>query len=134
MAFLAWFGGAGYLLTRSSDVWPLAVLLVAIMAFEIPKTMKMLSAKPVPAAAAPAPTTPGATPAAPATGAPAATGTVTPAAASSGSTSAVDNLVVTADLSPTPLEGQLPALDATFTSKDPFVQQIGGETSSSSHV
>jgi len=29
MAFLAWFGGAGYLLTRYSDVWPLAALLVA---------------------------------------------------------------------------------------------------------
>ena len=30
MAFLAWFGGAGYLLTRYADVWPLAALLVAI--------------------------------------------------------------------------------------------------------
>jgi hypothetical protein len=30
MAFLAWFGGAGYLLTRYSDVWPLAALFVAI--------------------------------------------------------------------------------------------------------
>ena len=29
-AFLAWFGGAGYLLTRYSDVWPLAALFVAI--------------------------------------------------------------------------------------------------------
>jgi hypothetical protein len=29
-AFLAWFGGAGYLLTRYSDVWPVAALLVAI--------------------------------------------------------------------------------------------------------
>ena len=29
-AFLAWFGGAGYLLTRYSDLWPLAALLVAI--------------------------------------------------------------------------------------------------------
>jgi len=29
MAFLAWFGGAGYLLTRYSDVWPLAALLIA---------------------------------------------------------------------------------------------------------
>ena len=30
MAFLAWFGGAGYLLTRYSDVWPLAALFVAL--------------------------------------------------------------------------------------------------------
>jgi hypothetical protein len=30
MAFLAWFGGAGYLLTRYSDVWPLAALLIAV--------------------------------------------------------------------------------------------------------
>jgi membrane protein implicated in regulation of membrane protease activity len=30
-AFLAWFGGAGYLLTRYADVWPLAALLVAIL-------------------------------------------------------------------------------------------------------
>ena len=28
-AFLAWFGGAGYLLTRYADVWPLAALLAA---------------------------------------------------------------------------------------------------------
>src|SRR5438128_5424580 len=30
-AFLAWFGGAGYLLTRYSELWPLAALLVAIL-------------------------------------------------------------------------------------------------------
>ena len=30
-AFLAWFGGAGYLLTRYADLWPLAALLVAIV-------------------------------------------------------------------------------------------------------
>jgi len=30
LAFLAWFGGAGYLLTRSSDVWPLAALFLAV--------------------------------------------------------------------------------------------------------
>ena len=29
MAFLAWFGGAGYLLTRYSEVWPLAALFIA---------------------------------------------------------------------------------------------------------
>jgi len=30
MAFLAWFGGAGYLLSRYSALWPLVALLVAI--------------------------------------------------------------------------------------------------------
>src|SRR5215831_7517889 len=30
MAFLAWFGGAGYLLTRYSDVWPVAALVIAV--------------------------------------------------------------------------------------------------------
>jgi membrane protein implicated in regulation of membrane protease activity len=30
-AFLAWFGGAGYLLTRYADIWPLAALLLAIV-------------------------------------------------------------------------------------------------------
>ena len=30
-AFLAWFGGAGYLLTRYADLWPLAALLLAII-------------------------------------------------------------------------------------------------------
>jgi membrane protein implicated in regulation of membrane protease activity len=29
-AFLAWFGGAGYLLTRYSDVWPPVALLLAV--------------------------------------------------------------------------------------------------------
>src|SRR5690242_7344553 len=29
MAFLAWFGGAGYLLTRYSEIWPIAALFVA---------------------------------------------------------------------------------------------------------
>jgi membrane protein implicated in regulation of membrane protease activity len=30
-AFLAWFGGAGYLLSRYADIWPLAALLLAII-------------------------------------------------------------------------------------------------------
>src|SRR5689334_4306266 len=30
MAFLAWFGGAGYLLAHYADVWPLVALLIAI--------------------------------------------------------------------------------------------------------
>ncbi|HZR22840.1 MAG TPA: hypothetical protein VFA59_04575 [Vicinamibacterales bacterium] len=30
MAFLAWFGGTGYLMTRYTEIWPLAALVVAI--------------------------------------------------------------------------------------------------------
>jgi membrane protein implicated in regulation of membrane protease activity len=30
-AFLAWFGGAGYLLTRYADIWPLGALLLAMV-------------------------------------------------------------------------------------------------------
>ena len=30
MAFLAWFGGAGYLLTRYANVWPIAALAIAL--------------------------------------------------------------------------------------------------------
>lgn len=30
MAFLAWFGGAGYLMTRYTEIWPLAALFVAV--------------------------------------------------------------------------------------------------------
>jgi hypothetical protein len=95
-----------------------AVLLVAILAFEVPKMMKMMSSKPPAASATPAATTPSATPAAPTGATPAAATPSAPTGAAG-----VDGLVVNADLSPTPLEGQLPALTATFTSKDPFRQQ-----------
>ena len=93
------------------------VLLLALLAYQVPKTLKLLHPKPIqhvhyaaapatPGAATPVPTTP-ATP----TGAPA-------AAASSNS----DALVVNADLSPMPLDGQLTSF-TLFTSKDPFQQQ-----------
>jgi hypothetical protein len=101
------------------------VIFLALLAYQVPKTMKMLNAKPVlastsPARAAtptPAPATPTATatpgatpvPGAPTTGAPT-TGT------------GADAIVVNADLSPVPLDGQLATL-TQFTSKDPFKQQ-----------
>jgi len=96
-----------------------AVLLVAVLAFEIPKVMKMMSAKP-PIVHATAPTPTGATPAA---AAPATDGAAAPATSAPVS-AGVDSIVVKADLSPSPLEGQLPAFTATFTSKDPFRQQV----------
>jgi hypothetical protein len=94
----------------------LGVLLLAVVAFQGPRTMKMLhrSAPPEAAATTPAPTTPA--PTAPA--APAAGGTAQSVSASVGG----DALVVNADLQPAPLEGQLPDL-TLFSSKDPFVQK-----------
>jgi hypothetical protein len=96
----------------------LGVVFLALLAFSVPKTMKMMKSTPPPQAApAPATTT------TPATGAPVtpsapATGVAQPASATSG----VDGLVVNADLAPAPLEGQL-ALMTTFEAKDPFRQQ-----------
>jgi hypothetical protein len=95
----------------------LGVLFLAVVAFQGPRTMKMLhrsSAATETAATTPAPTTPAPTaPAAPAGG-----GTAQSVSASVGE----DALVVNADLQPTPLEGQLPDL-TLFSSKDPFVQK-----------
>jgi hypothetical protein len=102
----------------------LAVLFLALMAFQAPRTLKMMKGTPPPATAAPAPATPApATPgAAPAT--PAATPT-TGTAQTASATVGGDALVVTADLQPAPLEGQLPDL-TSFTAKDPFQQQATG--------
>jgi hypothetical protein len=95
----------------------LGVLFLAVVAFQGPRTMKMLhpsSPATETAATTPAPTTPAPTaPAAPAGG-----GTAQSVSASVGG----DALVVNADLQPTPLEGQLPDL-TLFSSKDPFVQK-----------
>jgi hypothetical protein len=86
------------------------VLLLALLAYQGPKTMKLLHPSPPPvSSAAPAPaaaTTPVAVGAA----------VVTPAAAGA------DALVVNADLSPVPADGQLYVL-TKFTSKDPFEPQ-----------
>jgi hypothetical protein len=94
----------------------LGVLFLAVVAFQGPRTMKMLhgSAPPEAAATTPAATTPA--PTAPA--APAAGGTAQSVSASVGA----DALVVNADLQPAPLEGQLADL-TLFSSKDPFVQK-----------
>jgi hypothetical protein len=109
------------------------VLFVALLAYQVPKTMKMLNAKPLTAAdVAGASTTATTTPAAPATGTPASTtpetGVTAPAPVGSPPTeTGADQLVVNADLSPTPLEGQLASL-TQFTTKDPFRQQATSAT------
>lgn len=97
------------------------VLFLALLAYQVPKTMAMLNAKPVASTTAIATVpTPAATPAlgtpVPATPGPAAPGVVPPAG------TGVDQLIVNADLSPAPLNGQLASL-TQFTSKDPFRQQ-----------
>jgi hypothetical protein len=94
----------------------LGVLFLAVVAFQGPRTLKMMhgSTPPEAAATTPAPTTPA--PTAPA--APTAGGAAQPVSAAVGG----DALVVNADLQPAPLEGQLPDL-TLFSSKDPFVQK-----------
>ncbi len=96
------------------------VLLLALLAFQVPRTMKMLhpaASPPAHAAASATPTTTTATPATPATGA---TAAATPVAATS--SAGGDAVVVNADLAPVPLDGQLASF-TRFTSKDPFEQQ-----------
>ena len=96
------------------------VVFLALLAYQVPKTMKMLNAKPPTASAATAPapvSTPAPTAAPGAVPIPGA-----PAPAAGGAT--VDSLVVNADLSPVPLNGQLATM-TQFSSKDPFKQQAG---------
>jgi hypothetical protein len=96
------------------------VLFVALLAYQVPKTMKLLNQKPVAAAATPTPAV--ATPTPAETPVPGATPT-TPAPATGGTAAAAaDAIVVNADLAPAPLDGQLVAL-TRFSSKDPFAPQ-----------
>jgi hypothetical protein len=100
------------------------VLFVALLAYQVPKTMAMLNAKPAVSTTAVATTpAPAATPTPGATPTPATPGAAPPAVAAPAASGA-DLLVVNADLSPAPLDGQLAAL-TQFTSKDPFRQQVG---------
>jgi hypothetical protein len=98
------------------------VLLLALGAYQGPKTLKLLhpgpppqsvSTVPTPTPATPAPATPGATatPAAPSATAPTSSALI-----------GADVLVVNADLSPVPLDGQI-AVFSQFSSKDPFQPQ-----------
>jgi hypothetical protein len=95
-----------------------AVLLVAVLAFQVPRTLKMLHPSTPQSSAAPAATTlpTASTPAAP--GVPVSN---TPAIAP----------VLTARLAPAAREGQLSVLSTSFQSKDPFRQLIKADTTSS---
>jgi hypothetical protein len=93
-----------------------AVLLLALLGVQGPKTLKMLQGpKPAaaPASTAPATTTPGVAPAPGATP----TGEAAPAAATPELSSVADS-----DLSPEAVQGQLATFER-FSSKDPFAQQ-----------
>lgn len=89
-----------------------AVLLLALLAFQVPRTLKMLNKKPPPSAAAVA------APALPVPGIPLppATGVALPASAPSQTLSDTDP-------APSPSAGQLVAFDR-FASKDPFAPQL----------
>jgi len=99
------------------------LLLVAMLAIQGPKTMKMLKGpQPVtpPAAAVPAPATPGTTTPAPAAGAPA---TGAPAAGETPQPATVDVAsLADSDSAPEAGAGQLLSFER-FASKDPFAQQ-----------
>jgi hypothetical protein len=107
-----------------------AVLLLAILAFEIPNTMKLMkqssgqssTSSSQPAAA----TTTTTASTAPATGTPAADGSLTPptlSGSASASTPASSSGLVNSDPAPTVSDGELGNLDQ-FVAKDPFKQQL----------
>jgi hypothetical protein len=92
------------------------VLLLAILAFQVPRTMAMLNAKPAPPP--PAAVAPGAVPSDPSV-------LPTPGAVGGGAAPAAsgDGTLVDSDPRPTPAVGQLVTF-GRFASKDPFVEQV----------
>ncbi|HEY8409257.1 MAG TPA: hypothetical protein VIK66_14855 [Gaiellaceae bacterium] len=101
------------------------ILLVALLAYQGPKVMKMMNQKPKPPIVAAVTTTPGSTSAAPtdpnSLAAPTLGGTPTAAAPTTGSDDASTNLVSAVPVSPDP--GQLEAFNRLAT-KDPFAEQV----------
>jgi hypothetical protein len=106
------------------------VLLVALLAIQGPKMLKMVNQKPNPPILGPATTTPGATPTAAAPtapvdpnslAAPTLGATPTAAAPATGSDTSTDDLVSAVPVSPDP--GQLEAFNRLAT-KDPFAVQV----------
>src|SRR5919201_1242084 len=110
-----------------------AVLLLGLLAFQVPKVMKQLNAKPAPLPGNVLPPNgnpPGTT--TPSLAAPtlaAGSGSSTTGSAKSGTGGASGNGPAAAlavyEIAPQPQDGQLPDL-GRFVSKDPFVQQGGG--------
>src|SRR5436309_1440942 len=116
-----------------------SVLLLAVLAFEIPNTMKMLkqtSGQSSQSSSQPAATTTTTASTAPAAGTPPADGSLTPPTLSGSapaSTPASSSGLVNSDPAPEAADGQLANLDK-FTAKDPFKQQLAitGNAGSSS--
>jgi hypothetical protein len=112
-----------------------SILLVALLAFQVPRTLKMMHPPQAASASSESatPTTPTTetTPAAPTTPTtdPAAATPTTPT--TSTSTGAAGAMVLTAELSPAPREGQLAVFTSTFTTKDPFKPQADDVKTSS---
>jgi hypothetical protein len=106
-----------------------AVLLVAILAFEIPNTMKLMkqsSGQSSTSSSQPAAATTTTASTAPATGTPPADGSLTPptlSGAATASTPASSSGLVNSDPAPAADDGQLGNLDQ-FVAKDPFKQQL----------
>jgi hypothetical protein len=96
------------------------VLLLAVLAFQVPRTMAMLNAKPAPPA--PAAVAPGTVPSDPSV-------LPTPGAVGGGAAPSAsgDGTLVDSDPAPTPANGQLISF-GRFASKDPFVEQIDETT------
>jgi hypothetical protein len=92
------------------------VLLLAVLAFQVPRTMAMLNAKPAPPP--PAVAAPGTVPSDPSV-------LPTPGAVGGGAAPSAsgDGTLVDSDPAPTPANGQLISF-GRFASKDPFVEQI----------
>jgi hypothetical protein len=92
------------------------VLLLAVLAFQVPRTMAMLNAKPAPPP--PAAAAPGTVPSDPSV-------LPTPGAVGGGAAPSAsgDGTLVDSDPAPTPAAGQLISF-GRFSSKDPFVEQI----------
>lgn len=101
------------------------VLLLALLAYQAPKMMKMLNQKPKPPIVSAVPATPGSTSVAPTApsslAAPTLGGTPTAAAPTTGSDASPSNLVSAVPVSPDP--GQLEAFNRLAT-KDPFAVQV----------
>lgn len=101
------------------------VLLIALLAYQGPKVMKMMNQKPKPPIVSAVTTTPGSTSAAPtdpnSLAAPTLGGTPTAAAPATGSDASSPDLVSAVPVSPDP--GQLEAFNRLAT-KDPFAEQV----------
>lgn len=105
-------------LKRKKQAIVLFILLAAVLAFSVPRTLKILrGSSPASATTTTLPST-----RSPATGTTSPSGSAAAATQQAVSATSADSFVVNADLQPAPLEGQMANL-TTFRTKDPFVQQ-----------